>query len=199
MNVLTAICLLLCFSHSLGKKKSKKGGTGMFSPENLKCLVCKSLVDEIEHRINKVDPRKKVEVGTFRLNGDGEQKRNLIPFARSQEHLMDVVDEVCKAFEDYAQATYKASGKPTIIRIVTHEGNMNPVMGEVDMVPDEDLNTRLKFYCENIVEDMEDDIMEIFAQETIKHPDVEMCGKRSELCEGMSAPEDDYEFEKEEL
>ena len=31
---------------------------------------------------------------------------------------MDVVDEVCKAFEDYAQATYKASGKPTIIRQV---------------------------------------------------------------------------------
>ena len=31
-------------------------------------------------------------------------------------------------------------------RIVTHEGNMNPIMGEVDMVPDDDLNTRLKFY-----------------------------------------------------
>ena len=29
---------------------------------------------------------------------------------------MEVVENVCKNFEDYAQAKYKASGKPTIIR-----------------------------------------------------------------------------------
>ena len=59
---------------------------------------------------------------------------------------MHVVETVCKGFEDYAQAKYKSSGEPTIIRIMTHEGNMNPLMSQVDMVPDEDLNTRLKFY-----------------------------------------------------
>ena len=29
---------------------------------------------------------------------------------------------------------------------MTHEGNMNPMMSAVDIVPDDDLNTRLKFY-----------------------------------------------------
>ena len=29
---------------------------------------------------------------------------------------------------------------------MTHQGNMNPRMSEVDIVPDDDLNTRLKFY-----------------------------------------------------
>ena len=53
---------------------------------------------------------------------------------------------MCKGFEDYAQAKYKSSGEPTIIRLMTHEGNMNPLMSQVDMVPDEDLNTKLKFY-----------------------------------------------------
>ena len=57
-----------------------------------------------------------------------------------------MVESVCKGFEDYAQAKYKASGEPTIIRLMTHEGNMNPLMSQVDMVPDEDLNTKLKFY-----------------------------------------------------
>ena len=33
-----------------------------------------------------------------------------------------------------------------MFRITTPEGNMNPQMGEVDIVPDDDLNTRLKFY-----------------------------------------------------
>ena len=32
--------------------------------------------------------------------------------------------------------------------------------------------------CENIVEDLEDDIMEIFAVQDAKNSDVELCGKR---------------------
>ena len=56
------------------------------------------------------------------------------------------MDNVCKGFEDYAQAKHKSNGVPTIIRLMTHEGNMNPLMSQVDIVPDEDLNTRLKFY-----------------------------------------------------
>ena len=31
-------------------------------------------------------------------------------------------------------------------RIMSHEGGMNPEFGMVDIVPDDDLNTRLKFY-----------------------------------------------------
>ena len=83
---------------------------------------------------SQVDPKKKVEIGSFRISGDGTQEgRKLvgvglevlkvdlptffqIPYARSNEHLSEVVDTVCKNFEDYAQATAKASGEPTIIR-----------------------------------------------------------------------------------
>merc|ERR1712227_904569 len=101
-------------------------------------------------------------VGSFRLSGDGNQNgRKLIPYARSNEHLSEVVDTVCKNFEDYAQATAKASGDPTII-------------SEVDIVPDDDLNTRLKFYCENIVEDQEEAILEMFATEG-QDMDIELC------------------------
>ena len=74
-----------------------------------------------------------------------------IPFARSQEHLTEVVDNVCKGFEDYAQAKHKSNGQPTIIRLMTHEGNMNPLMSQVDIVPDDDLNTRLKFYVSTLI------------------------------------------------
>merc|ERR1719228_2561484 len=142
--------LLFLTALSEGKKKKKK--QSLFDSKTLNCLVCKALVEEIEALIHKVDPKKKVESGTWRISGDGTQEgRKLIPFARSNEHLSDIVDTVCKGFEDYAQATAKASGEPTIIRLMTHEGNMNPSMSEVDIVPDDDLNTRLKFYCENIV------------------------------------------------
>lgn len=181
------------------KKSSSKKQTKekLFDSKTLNCLVCKSLVEEIEAAILKVDPAKKVETGTFRLNGDGSQSRTVIPFARSQEHLSDVVDDVCKSFEDYAQAKSKVSGEATIIRLMTHEGNMNPRMSEVDMVPDDDLNTRLKFYCENIVEDQEENILAMFSKEG-ENMDNELCFKRAKVCDEVVLQEE-YEFENEEL
>jgi hypothetical protein len=61
-------------------------------------------------------------------------------------HLLELTDKVCDSFEDYAQATLKTTGKPTLIRMMTPEGNMNPMFSDVDIVPDDELNTKLKFY-----------------------------------------------------
>lgn len=62
----------------LAKKKKKK--ENLFSTETLNCLVCKALVEEVEAAINKIDPAKKVEVGSHRLNGDGTQTKRLVSF-----------------------------------------------------------------------------------------------------------------------
>jgi len=188
--VLTALAVLA--------KKKKSDKKSLFDSKTLNCLVCRSLVDEIESKINSVDPAKKVEVGTFRLSGDGTQNRKLIPFARSQEHLLEVIENVCKGFEDYAQAKYKSSGEPTIIRLMTPEGNMNPLMSQVDMVPDDDLNTKLKFYCENQVEDLEDTILAMFAEEG-ENKDIELCSQKSKYCDSIETPPEEYAFENEEL
>ena len=69
-----------------------------------------------------------------------------VPFARSQIHLLELTEKICENFEEYAQAKWKSNGKPTIIRITNPDGNMNPDFGKVDVVPDEDLNTKLKFH-----------------------------------------------------
>eukprot|EP00092_Neocalanus_flemingeri_P005998 GFUD01006460.1.p1 GENE.GFUD01006460.1~~GFUD01006460.1.p1 ORF type:complete len:201 (-),score=51.33 GFUD01006460.1:649-1251(-) len=195
--LVASVLLLLSLAEGKKKKSASSKKVNLFDSKSLNCLVCKALVEEMDAAVNKVDPTKKVEVGTFRINGDGTQSRKLIPFARSQEHLTEVVDNVCKGFEDYAQAKHKSNGEPTIIRLMTHQGNMNPMMGQVDIVPDEDLNTKLKFYCENIVEDLEDTLLELFAAET-ENMDIELCSKRSKYCEPIVI-QDDYEFEKEEL
>ena len=47
---------------------------------------------------------------------------------------------------DYAQARWKESKEATIIRIIRHDGGMNPLMALTDVVPDEQLNTRLQYY-----------------------------------------------------
>ena len=70
-----------------------------------------------------------------------------IPYLRSKAQLDDLVESICsEQMADYAQARRKDNGEPTIIRIMAHQGGMNPEFGEVDIVPDDDLNTRLQFY-----------------------------------------------------
>ena len=76
MRITLFLTLVLTVTVLAKKKKSEK--KSLFDSKTLNCLVCRSLVDEIEAKINSVDPAKKVEVGTFRLNGDGTQNRKLV-------------------------------------------------------------------------------------------------------------------------
>merc|ERR1711953_1423118 len=119
-------------------------------------------------------PKKMIDTGSWRIDEKGENKRQVIPYAKSQTHLMEVSENVCKDnFEEYAQATWKKNGKPTIIRLQTHTGNMNPDMGKVD-----------------IIEDAEDDFLEVFADQSkdlessIDAFSDEICQKRKSYCSG---------------
>ena len=70
-----------------------------------------------------------------------------IIYKRSEQHINDLIDTLCEGqMSDYAQARYKDTKEPTIIRIMSHEGGMNPEFSKVDVIPDEDLNKRLQFY-----------------------------------------------------
>lgn len=60
--------------------------------------------------------------------------------------MSEVLDGVCANFDDYVQATYKSNGQPLIFRIMTRQGTMNPLMSQVDITPDADLNKSLKYY-----------------------------------------------------
>ena len=78
---LIIVSILLIGSVVSAKKKKKSGGSkkeSLFDNKTLNCLVCKALVDEIEALINKIDPAKKVQVGSHRLNGDGTQSKKLV-------------------------------------------------------------------------------------------------------------------------
>ena len=166
-------------------------GEDMFGSKSLRCLVCKAIVDEFEAAIEAVDPDKKIDLSTsFHLTASGEPKagsRKVVAYRRSDAQLHDLIDTVCKEFDEYAQAKEKSNGEATIIRIMSRSGGMNPRFSEVDIVPDEDLNTRLKFYCESIVEEYEDDLLQLFKEENdVKD---ELCIKRSRMCK----------FSKEEL
>lgn len=51
--------------------------------------------------------------------------------------------------DDYAKARYRATGKATVLKMVTEFG-MNPDVSEVDFVQEGDLNKSLKHFVSNL-------------------------------------------------
>ena len=124
--MLLGLCLMPQIIAGKKKKKSKKPSKSSEADEYkeyyenmklLKCLVCQNLVTEFETAISRTDPKKKIDTPvSYRDKKDGIVKRKIIPYARSQMHLIELTENICRNFEDYALAKVKKTGKPTIIR-----------------------------------------------------------------------------------
>lgn len=153
----------------------------------VKCAVCRSLVSEVHAAIDEVDPRKKIDVGSYRIGADGKQKLSSVKYAGSELHMMEVMENVCENMKDYAQARHKETGKLEAVKLVVN-GAMNPRFNEYEMVQDPDLNKGLQFHCESIVEEFEDEVVAYFK----KHSEIELrdsqeqfCGELTGICSGV--------------
>lgn len=147
----------------------------------LKCLVCTRVVEEIQKNISTVNSEIKINVGGFRLDGKGNYLEKSVPYSKSEIYLTEVMEDVCNKMDDYVRATFKKTGKLTVIPLVTGDGQMNPIMSEVDVVQDSDLNKSLKFYCEELVDEHD----EIFVKEFSEEQDdfiSSICGESTQLC-----------------
>ncbi|XP_014606187.1 PREDICTED: protein canopy homolog 2 [Polistes canadensis] len=140
----------------------------------LKCLVCRATVNELKTELAKTDPSVKIEVGSYRMDADGNTIRRKVSKARSELHILDTMDEICDKMSDYVRATYRTNGQLTIFNIMDSSDKMNSEMSKVHLVQDGDLNKSLKYYCEAIVQEFEDSILSLFSKGEI--------GIRRKLC-----------------
>lgn len=58
--------------------------------------MCKATILEMENEIQKIDPRKRVEVSGFRLDADGKSKTKSIQYSKSETYLTELMDSICK-------------------------------------------------------------------------------------------------------
>lgn len=147
----------------------------------LKCEICCRLVEEIQQNVSSVDASHVVQVNNFRLDGNGDQPKQTVPLARSQMYLTEVMDTVCGKMNDYVRATFKENGTLTVMPLLLN-GKMNPMMNEVDVIQDSDLNKSLQYYCEDIVNDIEDDLINIIKSEDDDHVVHLICTEVTKLC-----------------
>lgn len=150
----------------------------------LKCLVCTRLTEEIRRNISEVDSEITINVGGFRLDGNGNYVEKTVPYSKSEILLTEVMENICDKMDDYVRAKFKKTGKLTVIPLVMNDGKMNPIMSEVDVVQDSDLNKSLKYYCQDIVDEYDEIFVQEFSSEEQQDDFItKICGQATQLCE----------------
>ncbi|MEE6471403.1 hypothetical protein FKM82_009263 [Ascaphus truei] len=147
--------------------------------QDLHCGVCRALVDELEWEISQVDPKKTIQKGSFRINPDGTQSVTEAPYARSEAHLMEVLERVCEKMTEYGERTDPSTHRKTYERILSRDGKK---MDASNTNMDREVTSNLKFTCERIVEEYEDELIEFFSHKSENVKD-KLCSKRTDLCD----------------
>lgn len=159
--------------------------------KDLYCGVCRIIADELQWEISQVDPRKTLEVESFRVDPRGNQNTKKIQYARSETHLIEQLDSMCEKMNSYAESTDPKTGKKTYIRTNSRSGEAVTLS---NVAISGDISQKLKHACESIIEDYDDDIISTFKKER-KDPLRYMCRTVTGLCIGdhEEFSETDYE------
>ncbi|KAM4699285.1 protein canopy homolog 2 isoform 2-T2 [Discoglossus pictus] len=147
--------------------------------QDLHCGACRALVDELEWEISQVDPKKTIKKGSFRINPDGSQSITEVPYARTEAHLMEVLEQVCEKMTEYGEKTDPDTHRKNYVRVLSRDGKTMDASG---INIDKEVTSNLKFTCERIVEEYEDELIEFFSHETENVKD-KLCSKRTDLCD----------------
>ncbi|KAJ8273010.1 hypothetical protein GJAV_G00096320 [Gymnothorax javanicus] len=151
----------------------------------LYCSACRAIVEELNYSISQVDPKKTIHVGSFRLNPDGTLTDRKVPLARSETHITELLEDVCNNMSDYALHTDPDTKEKSYKRFAPRNGqNDFPDFKDFQFDGPETSNS-LKFACETFVEEYEDNIISLFAQEKADVAD-ELCNVVSGHCKGST-------------
>uniref|UniRef100_A0A8D1FPP2 Saposin B-type domain-containing protein n=1 Tax=Sus scrofa TaxID=9823 RepID=A0A8D1FPP2_PIG len=148
--------------------------------ENVFCGACRALMDEVEHDVTKAR-QKKTKVGSVRINPDGTQQKREIPLAQSEAFLTDLLEKVCERMNDYKLEEDPVTQEKTFKRFAPRRGD--EIYKEFKkFFFYSDAYRPLKFACETIIEEYEDEIFSLIAQEA-NHLADKLCSEKSGLCD----------------
>ena len=151
------------------------------------CAACEVIVDEIDYAISKVDTKKTIQIEGFRVDPQGNQKQKTIPYARSEVHLTEIVENLCSNMNKYAQARDKSTNKLKYIRTEARDGEAI-TLENVSLSGE--ISEKLRYVCESIIEEHEEDIISYF-KKVRKDPVKGFCSKKTNLCRAVKENNDE--------
>ncbi|MEJ1277324.1 canopy FGF signaling regulator 2 [Cricetulus griseus] len=98
-----------------------------------------------------------------------------------EAHLTELLEEVCDRMKEYGEQIDPSTHRKNYVRVVGRNGESS----ELDLQGiriDSDISGTLKFACESIVEEYEDELIEFFSRESDNVKD-KLCSKRTDLCD----------------
>uniref|UniRef100_A0A452H420 DUF3456 domain-containing protein n=1 Tax=Gopherus agassizii TaxID=38772 RepID=A0A452H420_9SAUR len=140
-------------------------------------LACKALGDELLYDIRKVNPKRTIDVGSFRISPDGTQERGKVPLAKSETYLTEVMENICDRLNDYQLQVDPQPEKRTFKRFAPRKDE-NIYADFKKFCFYSDAYKPLKFACESIIEEYEDEIFSLIAQEADYLAD-KLCSEKS--------------------
>lgn len=148
----------------------------------LYCSACSAIVDEMTYAVSQVDPKKTINVGSFRLSPDGTVRDKKVPLARSEIHLSELLDGLCEHMGDYALYQDPDSGEKRYRRFAPRaDQNMGDLPDFKNFKFEGPESNALKFACETIREELEDDIISLFQQDS-QNLQKQLCSNISGYC-----------------
>ncbi|XP_059199966.1 protein canopy-1 [Centropristis striata] len=176
--IIQMVVIVLSFFISSGQGKRDKV---------LYCSACKAIVDELKYSISQVDPKKMINVGGFRLTPDGTMKDKKVPLARSETHLSELLDGVCDSMSDYALHVDPDTQLKQYKRFAPRSSGATGDFPDFNQFQFDgpDASNALKFACETVVEELEDDIISVFSQDG-EQEHHQLCNRVSDYCKDSS-------------
>ncbi|XP_072296667.1 protein canopy-1 [Eucyclogobius newberryi] len=157
----------------------------------LYCSACRAIVDEMSFSISQIDPKKTINVGSFRLSPDGTVKDKKVPLARSEVHLSELLDAVCDHMNDYALHHDPETQEKRYRRFAPRGGqDMGDLPDFKNFQFEGPEANALKFACESVREELEDDIITLLKDQT-DHVEQELCGPGTGYCEDGGRADDE--------
>ncbi|KAM5303623.1 protein canopy homolog 1 [Glossophaga mutica] len=136
-------------------------------------------MDEVEYDVTKAR-QTKTKVGSFRTNPDGTRERTKVPLALSEAFLADLLDQVCQRMNDYKLEVDPVTKEKTFKRFTPRKGDK--IYQEFKKFSFYSEAYRpLKFTCESIIEQYEDQILSLVAREARYLAD-KLCAEKPGLC-----------------
>uniref|UniRef100_A0A8D2M418 DUF3456 domain-containing protein n=1 Tax=Zonotrichia albicollis TaxID=44394 RepID=A0A8D2M418_ZONAL len=89
--------------------------------------ACRALVDELEWEIAQVDPRKTIQMGSFRINPDGSQ--SVVEVRPLPAHLTELLERVCEKMKEYGEKLDPATQRKSYVRVISHDGTKMDLSG----------------------------------------------------------------------
>ncbi|NXX80304.1 CNPY2 protein, partial [Urocolius indicus] len=134
--------------------------------QDLHCGACRALVDELEWEIARVDPRKTIQMGSFRINPDGSQ--SVVEVRRPQP-------SPGIAPQPHTVGERLSSGCCPCLPSLGGCSEPSPC----------------PLQCESIAEEYEDELIEFLSHEADNVKD-RLCSKRTDLCDhALHIPHDE--------